>query len=92
MNLGKRAVWFLLLGVLSACAGVPIQEMSDARQAIYSARMALEQEPESQAIQEAETLLREAEQRLRAGEYSVARRMAAEAKMMAIRARQIKTP
>jgi hypothetical protein len=77
---------------LAACATPPpVQEMSDARQAIRAAEAvgAARRSPESWLA--AQSLLREAQTQLEAGAYDNARRYALDARDAAIRAREIAT-
>lgn len=68
---------FLLLGLgLSACAGAPVQEMSNARQAIKAARDAGAAQIVPQTLNEAQALLERAESSLRRRAYRDARRAA----------------
>jgi hypothetical protein len=77
---------FLLAG---ACASVPYQEMSDARQAIESAEAAVSAGGAGEAsLRRARDLLDTAEQRLHAGDYGEARDTAERAKALAIEARE----
>ncbi|MBL8200452.1 MAG: DUF4398 domain-containing protein [Chromatiales bacterium] len=80
---------FLLCAVLlAACAatGPPVQEMSDARQAIAAAREAGAATFDSVGLQKAETQLAEAEAHLQHRVYWDARRLAVDAKETAIAA------
>lgn len=80
------AFYLCILLLLFSCATAPVQEMSDARQAIQAAREAGAQ-PESQAnLQNAESLLKEAELALENGDYSKARRKATQAHREALQA------
>jgi len=74
---------------LAACATAPVQEMSDARQAIRSAEAvgALQRSP--QTLMEAQHLLREAQTHLESGAYEDARQYALDARRQAIKAREI---
>jgi len=86
---GLVPVLTLLAALLAGCASVPYQEMSDARQAIESARPVIAGQSEPRAmVEQAEALLDEAEAHLRAGEYGAARRTAEQAKALAIQARE----
>ena len=76
-----------ILLALTACATAPVQEMSDARQAIYSAEAAGAAQRSSEALLAAQRLLREAQSRLEAGAYNEARRYALDARNEAIKAR-----
>ncbi|HKE94580.1 MAG TPA: DUF4398 domain-containing protein [Povalibacter sp.] len=74
----------LLLAVLCAgmvgCAGVPAQEMSNARQAIKAARDAGADQVAPQKLNEAQSLLEQAEASLQKRDYRNARRSAVEAR------------
>jgi len=75
--------------VLISCAAAPVQEMSDARQAIQAAKES-SPAPGAQAnLLKAETLLKEAEAALESGEYKKARLTATEARNEAIKAQQL---
>ena len=78
---------FSLLALV-ACASAPVQEMSDARQAIYSAEAsgALQRSPAT--LLAAQHLLQKAQERLEAGAYGEARRYALDARDAAIEARE----
>ena len=74
------------LFVLAACESMPVQEMSDARQAIMAARDAGAEEHASDKLQAAESSLESAEKYLNSRNYAVARREAIEAKSQALEA------
>ncbi len=78
----------LLLGVLLLAAGCetspPVQEMSDARQAIAVAREAGAEEHAAFHLRAAENYLKSAEERLNERQYSKARYDAKQAKMKAL--------
>jgi prophage DNA circulation protein len=78
----------ILILALAACATAPVQEMSDARQAIRSAEAvgAAQRSPES--LTAAQLLLRKAQTYLEAGAYDNARRYANDARTQAIQARE----
>jgi len=80
----------LVLLFVAGCASAPVQEMSDARQAIQAAK---ENNASNVSTQEnlvrAETLLKEAESALENGEYKKARLTATEARNEAIKAQQL---
>lgn len=78
----------LLFGLLAGCASAPVQEMSDARQALQEARQAGAEQIVPEAIGGAERLLSEAEKELELGEYRSARIKAVAAKESAIKARE----
>lgn len=73
--------------ILSGCASAPVQEMSDARQAIEAARSAGADQRSPKALNDAENLLLKAERRLEEGDFKEARNNAAAAKDAAIKAR-----
>lgn len=74
-----------LLGV-AGCAGAPVQEMSNARQALQAAAESGVVTSSSDAYREAEKLLRSAEQKLENRSYRSARHDAVKAKALAISA------
>jgi hypothetical protein len=77
----------LLTGVLlSACAGPPVQEMSDARQAIAAAEQAGAEGSAPAQIHRAQSLLRDAEFKLQKKAYNGARKDARMAKDKAVEA------
>lgn len=79
----------LLLGAaLAACSSAPVQEMSDARQAIRAARLAGGERYTPQTLGEAERLIARASELLVQGEYRQARHSALTAKQRAVWARQ----
>ncbi|HHC71902.1 MAG TPA: DUF4398 domain-containing protein [Thiotrichales bacterium] len=77
-----------LLLLLFGCAVAPVQEMSDARQAIQAAREAGAAIRSPQVLEEAERLLDAAERSLEVGDYSRARELAVAAHRKAIEARE----
>ena len=81
----------LLLGTLAivtSCANAPVQEMSDARQAIRSAEEAGAARYSPQQLQAALQLLEQAQSSLETGAYLSARRLALDARDRAIQARE----
>jgi hypothetical protein len=72
-------VLIIALG-LTACAGAPVQEMSNARQAIRAARDAGAARTAPQKLNEAQALLDRAENNLQRREYREARRDAVAAR------------
>lgn len=78
----------LLFGLLAGCVSAPVQEMSDARQAIQAARDAGAERYVPETFGGAEQLLNQAEKELELGEYRAAQRKAMAAKEAAIRARE----
>ena len=71
-----------------ACASAPVQEMSDARQAIRSAEEVNAAQHSPQQLQQARDLLGRAQAKLRIGVYGEARRLALDARDLAIQARE----
>jgi hypothetical protein len=82
----KRVLAVGILAMLSACVGAPVQEMSDARQAIAAAREAGAAEMAADNLQLAETRLAEAEVQLQDHMYWNAKKLALAAKESAIAA------
>jgi len=84
----RRYFLFAFLVLLSACATAPpVQEMSDARQAIAAARQAGAEEYAADQLKEAEAMLAAAEGYLQSGSsngYWSARRAALNAKDTAL--------
>lgn len=68
------------------CAGAPVQEMSNARQAIKAARDAGAERVAPQKLTEAQSLLEQAEASLQKGAYGDARRSAIAARSRATEA------
>jgi hypothetical protein len=84
-DLVRRGVPVVLLLLLSACgSGPPVQEMSDARQAITVARQAGAEESAAQQLRDAEELLNRAQQKLSDRAYDEARDNALQAKLKAL--------
>jgi len=73
--------------VLAACASAPVQEMSDARQAIQAAEAAGAPARVPEDYARAREFLRSAEDALRRRNYELAREEARQAKAAAMRAR-----
>ena len=79
------AILVLTLLLAAACESAPpVQEMSDARQAIAVAREAGAESYATEELLEAELFLKSAEQKLGAEEYREARRAALQAKASAL--------
>lgn len=87
--MGKRQIiaTALLSGLLAACATAPVQEMSDARQALLAARDAGAATRAPQIYSRAEALMQRAEDQLTVGGYASAKTLAEEAKKAAQEAR-----
>jgi hypothetical protein len=79
----RRAFILLLMLVVAGCATAPIQEMSDARQAIAAAQDA---EAASVPLDDAQRLLSEAEAQIRSGYWGMARANAIRARDLAVNA------
>ena len=78
-----------LLLLAGACASVPYQQMSDARQAIDAAASAVTDSNAGGAMLErARERIAAAERRLERGDYAAAREAAEQAKSLAIEARE----
>ncbi len=84
----NRRLWAALAVLLAACVAFPVQEMSDARQALESAREVGADRKAPEALREAEAWLKRADRDLEDGFYKRAREHAQMAKEAAIRARE----
>ena len=84
----KTLLFVTVVLFFSACASVPVQEMSDARQAIQVARSVGVDENSQANLVQAKKLLKKAEQALHTGEYKEARVNAVAARQEAIQAQQ----
>jgi hypothetical protein len=86
---GARGSWVSLVIalLLTACAAVPSQEMSDARRALDAAREAQAERLAPDAVSRASASLDRASAALSAGDYDAAREMARSARDEAISAR-----
>jgi hypothetical protein len=81
----------ILLGIvfmLVACASAPVQEMSDARQAIQAAHAAGAERAARETLSSARSLLEQAERELESGRFREARRNALGARAQAVLARE----
>ena len=76
LNVRMSAIIVVASLALAACAGAPVQEMSNARQAIRAARDAGAEKTAPQVLNEAEVLLNRAEDSLERRAYREARRNA----------------
>jgi hypothetical protein len=79
-----RGVAIVTLLFAAGCESMPVQEMSDARQAITAAKEAGAEEYAAEELLAAEESLQSAEKYLNSRNYGVARREALEAKSQAI--------
>lgn len=82
----RISIIVLLLAGLAACASPPVQEMSDARQAIAVARDAGAAELAGNDLAAAERFLEQAQDKLNRRAYAQARRDAEQAKAKALEA------
>jgi len=84
------APWLLLCVVsVTGCVGAPVQEMSNARQAVRAAEKAGAVSLAPDLMSEAKQALRNAETHLRHGEYRTARDEAELARTKAVEARRV---
>jgi hypothetical protein len=83
-----RLISSLLLALLVACGSAPVQEMSEARQAIEAARVAGAEQHAPEDYHKAATLLKSAEELLNERHYRKARENAELARDEAIQARE----
>ena len=83
---GWQLLPLLLLVVVTGCATAPVQEMSDARQAIAAAEEAGAAEHAPDSLSAARQALAEAERSLQTRSYGVARSQAINAKAKAVEA------
>jgi predicted S18 family serine protease len=74
---------------MPGCATAPVQEMSDARQAIQAAQAAGAEHSATNEYQDAQRLLDQAEKQLNQHQYRNARRTALSARERAIQSREI---
>jgi hypothetical protein len=86
LRIAYRASGLAALLLLVACAGAPVQEMSDARQAVAAAEQVLAGKPASATLESARRYLQAAQTALDAGDYSTARQDAQLARQLALRA------
>ena len=87
---GLAFSWLLLVVVivgLAGCAAVPIQEMSDARQAVQAAKSAGVEASDNQLLKLAEDHLKSAELKLKRRWYQSAKEDALLARDAAVKAR-----
>lgn len=84
----QRAVAIGLLW-LAGCVAAPVQEMSDARQAVRAAQSAGAVQSAPQELAAAQELVKQAEAYLERHAYEPARKAAVEARRVAIRALEV---
>jgi predicted S18 family serine protease len=89
MNTAKHLFTGLLILLMAACAAAPVQEMSDARQALQAAREVGAERLAGTQYQEALQLMTNAERELDGGDFYRARDLALTARQKAVDARQI---
>lgn len=89
-HLAPRVLRLLAVGIIAAalyaCAGAPVQEMSDARQAVAAAEQASAGKADSPDMAAARRFMQAAQAALDAGDYSTAREDAQLARQAALRA------
>jgi len=79
----------LLAATIAGCVGAPVQEMSNARQAVRAAERAGAASHAPDTLNEARRLLKNAEYNLRHGDYRTARDDAEQARNKAVEARRV---
>lgn len=75
--------------LVAACAGAPVQEMSNARQTVMAAHQAGAAKAAPQVMAQAQKLLTEAQAALDAGDYSTALKDARRAREAALKALEL---
>jgi hypothetical protein len=85
----KHVLAVCVMIVMSACAGAPVQEMSDARQAVRAAQAAGAEERAPAELAEAQRLIADAQESLQRHEYGQAQDTAVQARRQALRALDI---
>ncbi len=88
-RLPSLAIALLAIAIVAGCAGAPVQEMSDARQAVRAADKAGAEQYAPELMTEAERLLASARSNLYKGEYRLARDEAEQARDKAMEARRV---
>jgi hypothetical protein len=91
-NASRMFIAVLAAALLAACAGAPVQEMSDARQAVAAAEQALGGKPATPDVIAARQYLQSAQSALDANDFSTAREDARLARQLALRALGIGQP
>lgn len=82
------ALYLSVLALAGCAATAPVQEMSDARQALRAAEQVGAPQRAAPTYETARSLLESAETLLQAGEYRAARHKAEQARSEALKARQ----
>jgi hypothetical protein len=82
----RLGIGLAALMLLMACAGAPVQEMSDARQAVAAAEQTLAGKPATPDLARARAYLQAAQTALDAGDFGTAREDAQFARQLALRA------
>lgn len=85
----RLAVLLSAFAAMAACSSMPVQEVSDAQQAIGAARVAGGERYTPETLQAAEALVNRALDDLANGNYHAARTAALSAKKRAILAREV---
>ncbi len=88
-NFLKALLVVSILSLLGACAAAPVQEMSDARQAVTAAAEAGASQYAAESLNSAQTLLHSAESKLEEHLFTGARRDAEAARAEALEALRI---
>jgi len=88
-SLPLLALALLSVAVVTGCAGAPVQEMSNARQAVRAAERAGATATAPVVMGEAKELLKSAESHLRRGDYRTARDEAELSRTKAVEARSL---
>lgn len=83
-----KLIAVLVFAMLTGCAAWPVQEMSDARQALEAAEMVKADVYAKRDYTQAKTLLDQADDELAAGNYQKAREYAKQANVLARTARE----
>ncbi len=88
MKIGLKAGLLTSVILLLSCASFPVQELSDARQAIDAAESANASNLAAVEYQEARILLKDADRFIAEGRYDLAKKVARKAKKSAMQARR----
>ena len=87
--MGIRVAVLVVVLVLGACSNAPVQEMSDARQALHAAKKVGAERRSPVVFSQARRYLLNAQTALQRGEYTQARYSAIRAKKHAVMAQRI---